>query len=506
MPPPRDMMVAMRLRPVLLAAVLAAFATLPAAVAAGASPVRHVWVIVLENKGYDNTFGPKTKAPYLAQELVAQGQLVPNYYGIGHSSLDNYIAMVSGQAPNPQTQGDCPVFTEFAPGTMGPDGQAIGQGCVYPTAVKTVADQLSAKGLNWKGYMEDMGNSATEPKTCRHPPINGEDKTEAARKGDQYAGRHNPFIYFHSIIDSPGCAENVVPLDRLQASLAAERDTPSFSFITPNLCNDAHDQPCVDGSAGGLPAADRFLREWVPRITGSAAYKSGGLLMVTFDEAGSDATACCDEQPGLNTPNPGGLNRGPGGGRTGAVVLSPFLTPGVVNQTPYNHYSFLRGVEDVFGLDHLGYAARPGLVAVADPTMLNRPGGPSATAGAPPGCRDRLRPTTSVAKGAVRGGRIVVAGSARDRGCGRRSGVARVDVAVARKVGARCAFLRTASAFAAPRSCLRPSYVRAAGTRSWRLTTGRLPRGRYVVRVRAVDASRNVERTRGGRIVQLRVG
>ncbi len=485
---------------------LVAVTATPAA-AAAPSPIKHVFVVVLENKGYDNTFGPKTKAPYLARTLAAEGQLVPNYYGIGHSSLDNYIAMVSGQAPNPQTQGDCPIFTEFAPGTIGPDGQAIGQGCVYPSTVRTVANQLSEKGLTWKGYMEDMGNSATEPKTCRHPPIGGEDKTEAARPGDQYAGRHNPFIYFHAVIDSPICDQNVVPLDRLPAALGSADTTPNFSFITPNLCSDAHDQPCIDGSPGGLPAADRFLMEWVPRIQASPGYRDGGLIMITFDEAGSDATACCDEQPGFNTPNPGGLNQGPGGGRTGAVVLSPYVQPGVVNQTPYNHYSLLRGIEDVFGLSHLGYAGRAGLVGVAGPAMINRPAGEPPAGGVGAGaCRDRTRPTSTVRRGSLRvtRGGVRLRGVARDRGCPS-ARVQRVEVALARRVGSGCRFVRRDGTFSPRRRCTRPTFLPARGTAAWRFASRPLKPGRYVLRIRAVDGAGNREAAARRRTISVRV-
>jgi hypothetical protein len=100
---------------------------------------------------------------------------------------------------------------------------------------------------------------------------------------------------------------------------------------------------------------DAFLSATVPKILDSPAYKDSGLLIVTYDEAESgDATACCGEQSGPNTPSAG--QQGPGGGRVGAVVLSPFVRAGTRNATPYNHYSLLRTVEDLFGLDHLGYA------------------------------------------------------------------------------------------------------------------------------------------------------
>jgi hypothetical protein len=316
--------------------------------------VRHVFVINLENKGYDETFGPDSPAPYLSKALPAKGQLLTQYHGTAHNSLPNYIAQISGQGPNPQTQEDCEVFSDFAQtGTVAPQ-QAVGDGCVYPAGVKTVADQLEAKGLTWRGYMEDMGTP------CRHPEPDASDDTHKAKPGDQYAARHNPFMYFHSITDSPSCAANDVDLSRLSTDLSTVATTRNLTYITPNLCHDAHDSPCVDGRPGGLATADQWLRTWVPKILTSPAYKKDGLLVVTFDEAdtdsqdGASAAACCGEAPGPNSPLPG--IDGMGGGRTGTVLLSPSLKPGTLNGTAYNHYSLLRTIENTFGVAPLGYA------------------------------------------------------------------------------------------------------------------------------------------------------
>jgi hypothetical protein len=342
------------LRSLAIAACAVLWLAGPAA-AAGPAPVRHVFVIVLENENEATAFGPDSPAPYLARTLPAQGKLLPSYYAVTHLSLGNYIALVSGRGSNPSTQSDCQIFSE----------QVLGQGCVYPASVPTVANQLTAAGLTWKGYMEDMGNNpAREPSTCGHPAIGSPDPTQNAEPGDQYAARHNPFVYFHSIIDTAECDRNDVPLSRLEADLTAVRTTPNYAFITPNLCNDGHDSPCVDGRAGGLVSADEWLRTWVPKILAAPAYKRDGLLLVTFDEAESsgsnaDASACCEEPQFPDTPNNGGPVPGRGGGRVGAVALSPFVRPGTVSTTPYNHFSFLRTVEDLFGLAHLGYAESP---------------------------------------------------------------------------------------------------------------------------------------------------
>ena len=362
-------------------AVIPASAAKPSPTGAPASPrlgIGHVFVIVLENESFDASYGPNSPAPYLSKTLPSQGTLLTQYFGTAHLSNPNYIAMVSGQAPNPANQSDCNDYVNFepSPAVFDPrgNGQAVGQGCVYPSNVLTIADQLQAAGLSWRGYMEDMGNSATEPKACRHPPINGRDDTQSAHAGDAYAARHNPFVYFHSLIDTGSCTRNVVSLKHLAGDLASSDTTRNFSFITPNLCHDGHDTNCADGEPGGLTSVDQFLSQWVPAIEASPAFQDNGLLIVTTDEAefnqnGEDSTACCNEQPGPDSPLPGIF--GPGGGRIGSVVVGRCVGAGVQDATPYNHYSLLRTLEDLFGVTkggadgkgHLGFAGASDLSA-----------------------------------------------------------------------------------------------------------------------------------------------
>ena len=120
------------------------------------------------------------------------------------------MAMISGQAPNTTAQTDCQVYQDFAStGITAADGQLVGQGCVFPIGVNTVADQLQTASLTWHAYMEDM----TSP--CLHPTLNSQDTTQSAEFGNQYAARHNPFVYFQSIIDTASCTQNDVPLTNL---------------------------------------------------------------------------------------------------------------------------------------------------------------------------------------------------------------------------------------------------------------------------------------------------
>ena len=128
-----------------------------------------MFVIVLENESASTTFGPHSPAPYLAKTLNSEGAYLPKYYGIGHESNDNYIAMISGQAPNPQNQADCQFFTNFEPGTIGPHGQAVGTGSCSPT-VKTIADQLQSAGLTWRDYDQSMGADPSREASDVRPP------------------------------------------------------------------------------------------------------------------------------------------------------------------------------------------------------------------------------------------------------------------------------------------------------------------------------------------------
>ena len=146
--------------------------------------------------------------------------------------------------------------------------------------------------------------------------------------------------------------------------------TPNLSFITPDLCSDGHDAPCLNETAAPTAGAniDAFLSTWVPRITGSPAFKQDGLLIVTFDEAdvdgpGADATPAATSSPGR--PRAGRASRARRG-RTGTVLLSPFIHPGTVSTVPYNHYSTLATLETIFGLAKLGQAATTSATFGAD--------------------------------------------------------------------------------------------------------------------------------------------
>jgi hypothetical protein len=336
-------------------------------------PVKHVFVVMLDDEPYATVFGPASPAHYLAGTLEHKGELLVRYYAVAHEQLANGIALLSGQGPTPQTAQNCPTYENLAPGTVGAEGQVSGQGCVFPSATETLAGQLSAKHLTWKAYLEGMdeGSGASgsgappAPATgvCGHPALGAPDPLSALTPpaGQAYATWRNPFVYFHSIIDSPTCASNDVGLSSLKSDLASAKRTPSFSYIVPGRCDDGNATPCMAGPPAGMVAADGFLQKVVPEILGSKAYKENGLLVITVDEAPSsgeyaDSSSCCGQPIFPNLPAPASAIGKPGGGQVGALLLSPFIKGGNLEQGTYNHFSLLRTVEDLFGLSHLGYA------------------------------------------------------------------------------------------------------------------------------------------------------
>ncbi len=427
--------------------------------AAGYQPphIGHVWTIMLENKSYESTFTGLNQNDYLWKTLPSYGELLTQYYGTGHFSLDNYISAVSGQGPAPANQADCPQYTNVAPGFAAPDGQTYAAtGCVYPRSVPTLFNQLDQQGVSWKVYNQDMGNDPTREDVYHcgipgDPSGAGVKDPGGATATDQYVPKHNPAAWFHDLTDNAADCAKVVPLNGYAATtghpairsiaqdLTSVATTPQFSWITPNNCSDAHDATCVGDNLsgdpanhqGGLYAADNFLKKIVPEIMASPAFQQDGEIQVLFDEAfppykmygnsiadkdyagdsalGTDSAtgasvqaeantaqsvvACCNELPGPNTSQPGDLafnqDTTPGGGITGAVFISRFIKPGSVSEQPYNHYSWLRSMEDLAGITtggadgkgHLGFAGADGLRPFG-PDVYNNTGGRAMKASA----------------------------------------------------------------------------------------------------------------------------
>lgn len=324
--------------------------------------IKHVFLIVLAGHGFDATFGGGSLAAYLNSTLRPKGTLLTGYRSLGRAGLPDALAMIGGQPPNADTRADCPVYREIPP-TAAPSkaGEVTADGCVFPNTVTTIGDQLSASRRSWKAYVEDLDRGpgpapGVAPKTtCRHPGSNAADDTLRARPGDAYATRHNPFVYYHSLLDLGDCDANDGALGALEADLASASATPNLVYIAPNLCNDGTESPCVDGSPGGLAAADAFLASWVPKILASPAYRADGLLVVAF---AGDVTP---PAAGAPAPDPAAPVT------NGALLVSRYAQAGGTNGTAYDPYSLLRSLEDLFALRPLARAATASSFA---PTVL----------------------------------------------------------------------------------------------------------------------------------------
>lgn len=241
------------------------------------------FTILLENHSAAQILGGGARAgmPYLDQLANAYGNATNYHNGNVHPSLPNYLLLTSGQ-------------------TWGITDDSYH--LVRDRGANLFA-QLSAAGIPWRAYAESMGQP------CR------------TSDGTLYASRHNPAVYYDSIVGNrPLCTQNVVDLTNLWSDLAA--DSVRYAWITPNLVSDVHDGTKAQG--------DAWLRTVIPRIMASAGYHNGGAIFILFDESdtGSDLLP--------------------------AVVISDRLrTHPMVDTTPYTHRSYLAGMQDLLGLPRL---------------------------------------------------------------------------------------------------------------------------------------------------------
>jgi len=256
----------------------------------------HIVVIFFENKEFGSVIG-NTRMPYF-NTLAKSYTLLTQFYAETHPSLPNYIALIGGD-----TYGitfDC-------------------NSCPIPPDKKSLPDQIEASGRTWKTYQEDM------PSPC----------FTGAESGN-YAMKHNPFIYFMSIrLNNERCARSIVPLTQLSSDIAAGA-LPNFIFVTPNMCNDAHD--C------GISIADAWLQNFMKGLM-PPLDQSGKpyLIVITWDEGQGDHSCC-----GLPAS---------AGGRIATLLISPQAKNGFEDSTPYDHYALLKTIEMAWGLAYLGHSA-----------------------------------------------------------------------------------------------------------------------------------------------------
>lgn len=330
-----------------------------------AGPIKHVFLVSLASSGYEAAFGATlSQMPYLANTLRPKGDLLSNYSLLADAAVPNSIAALSGQPPNAQTKADCATYDEF-PSTAAVNSKGIvaGSGCVYPVTTLTLADQLGSARFSWRAYMEGMVDPETgKSDTCVHPESGG---AEVPVPGG-YSARLNPFVYFHSLLDLGDCATNDVPSTEFEKDLRKVDSTPNYSYVSPNLCNAGVAGQCPVGSPEGAAAADAYLAQLVPKILASPAYKKDGLLIVSFGMANPAVPV----DPAATTVAPTAADPL----KVGALLVSPFVTPGSTDAVAYDPYSLLKSTEDLFGLSNLA-GAQVSRVKSFAPARLGENGG-----------------------------------------------------------------------------------------------------------------------------------
>jgi len=245
-------------------------------------------VIILENKEYGRIVG-SASAPYMNQLIARYGQAT-NLYAETHPSEPNYIALTSGGLQGTNSDG------------------------TYDLSAPSLFDQVETSGRTWHVYAQGY------PGGCFKSFQAASVKDGIGAAGD-YVRKHNPAMSYSAISGNPTRCANITNLSGFDSA------TADFEMIIPNEINDMH--------SGSVSAGDSFLKEFVPKITGNAAFENS-LLIVTFDEGDSN-----DQ----------------GGGHIATILAGPNMTPGSHFDGPATHYSLLRTIELAWNLPFLGKAA-----------------------------------------------------------------------------------------------------------------------------------------------------
>ncbi len=314
----------------------------------GPAKFDHIYVIVLENH-QQNTID--TNMPYTKSLADAYG-VATNYYGVTHPSMPNYLAMIAGDTYGINNDDDTSVVNLDR---------------------RNLVDQLEAHGISWGAYFQDL-------------PANKVDSYNPSSSVKLYAKKHNPFLLFNDIKYDAARMANIKDYSALSTDLNSP-GAPQFSFIVPNQCNDLHggvystvaghpETPCPYNSAPDDSAdqvlkanADAFVQNTVQTIMGSSAWTARSAIVIVSDEgdyngdsttAGWESTAGCCDSPFIQAGDssisaawPGGTY---GGGLVPAIVVTGHGPRHIVDNTPYNHYSLLRTIEDNWHLGHIGYS------------------------------------------------------------------------------------------------------------------------------------------------------
>lgn len=314
----------------------------------------HIFVIIEENHTTDEIV-PNPAAPNLTRFAQNYGYAW-QFYAESHPSEPNYVAMVGGDTFGIRDDDAfwCkPRLKDAACPHAGTEGYVD-----HTVGAPSLAAQLTAHHLTWKGYFEDI--PAPGSRAYRWP---SPDHPLSGKPMALYAVKHNGFMNFRDVQDDPALAQKIVGFDVLERDLASGA-APSYAQIVPNQCNDMHGlsganvpPDCSTRAPAKLIArGDAVAGRLVAEIMGSPiwARPDNSAVVITFDEndiehAGGHAAGCCGSAPG--DPD------NPGGGWIPTIVITNHGPRALVELTPFNHYSLLRTTEDAFGIgQYLGHA------------------------------------------------------------------------------------------------------------------------------------------------------
>lgn len=359
-----------------LAVSLALAVGMPAARAQDRVPrLDHVFVIVLENHNSFASFGSigildNPQAPQI-RALAQKYNVAPNYHGIWHPSLPNYLAMITGDwigtdvlgtghtYPRGSTVGisddDSPsVATDYGP----PANPSLHR---WTVQLPSIAGQLVKAGKDWRAYLQNIPVSGTS--LANWPGDNNTAKL--------YAVKHNPFPYVAEIQADPNQFAKQVPIEQLFSDLSSGK-VPAFSYIVPDQCRDMHGignplAPCggaFDTDDNDVKRGDDETGWLVNAITGSSVWLSGrNALFIVFDEGNGPLTCAYDPDNKVDTA-PGSLLPGADcyapanyNDRVVFIAIRNYGAHGLQDPRFYNHFSLLKTIEAAFGLPFLGHAA-----------------------------------------------------------------------------------------------------------------------------------------------------
>ena len=322
----------------------------------------HIFVIIEENKGFKEIMDHPEWTPVIHRLAQKYGQAT-QFYAEVHDSEGNYLAMLGGNTFG--IHDDDAFFCK--PHLKNPfcEDSDKAHYVNHSIASRSLMDQLEAKGLSWKVYMQDI--PAAGSLVPRWPTA---DYPVAGMPYDMYAAKHNGFVSFQDVHDAPYLtrAQHLVGFRQLDKDLARD-ELPNYAHIVPNQCNEMHGRGNGDGpnipadcnSDNDLPGlirrGDAEIGRLVDEITHAKVWKDSGntAIVITFDE--NNAAARMNGKQGCCGSDPHSLANF-GGGHVVTLVITNHGPRHVVDNTPYNHYSLLRTSEDAFGIHHyLGYAA-----------------------------------------------------------------------------------------------------------------------------------------------------